>query len=59
MQVSEHFTLSELTFSEAAARHGLKNDPGVDEIAALVRLCEFVLEPLRADLGKAIHVTGA
>lgn len=45
--ISEHFSLNELTKTET----GLDNDPDVESGAALVRLCNLVLESIRALLG--------
>ena len=44
MQLSEHFTLAELTNSETAARNGWDNTPNADELANLKRLAEFLEE---------------
>lgn len=46
MQLSPHFTLDELTFSQEAARKGIDNTPDSDEILRLKRLCVNVLDPL-------------
>lgn len=54
MQLSEHFTLAELTHSQAAARRGLSNVPGPAAIAALKLLCVHVLEPVRLHFGRAV-----
>jgi len=56
-QLSAHFTLTELTVSQTAARKGIPNTPGPKEIANLERLCDTVLEPLRVALGKPVVVT--
>lgn len=56
-QLTEHFTLRELTFSEMAVRKGIQNAPGPIEIENLQSLCERILEPLRASLGAPIIVT--
>lgn len=56
-QLSEHFTLREFLFSETAIRKGLQNNPGPIEIENLRRLCETVLEPLRASLGAPLVIT--
>jgi len=53
MQLSEHFTLEELTRSEVAERKGLDNTPNASEIANLVRLAGL-LEEVRALLNKPI-----
>jgi uncharacterized protein YcbK (DUF882 family) len=53
MQLSEHFTLEELTRSEVAERKGLDNTPNASEVANLVRLAGL-LEEVRALLNKPI-----
>jgi hypothetical protein len=50
MKISEHFTLEELCFSEAAARLGLDNTPTPAVIANL-RLTAVVMEQIRTLLG--------
>jgi zinc D-Ala-D-Ala carboxypeptidase len=50
MTISEHFTLEELSFSEAAARLGLNNTPGASVVANL-GLVAAVLERIRTLLG--------
>ena len=59
MNVSEHFTLAELTFSDTAVRHGIANTPGTREVENLGRLCSCILEPLRDIVGKPIHINSA
>jgi hypothetical protein len=57
MNLSEHFTLEELSFSEAAARLGLDNDPGPVVVRNLVRVAG-VMERIRTLLGNrtiAVH----
>ena len=57
MKLSEHFTLEEMTVSEAAARHGWDNTPNADHTANLMRLAAF-LERVRIVLGnKPISIT--
>lgn len=51
MNLSDHFTLEELTFSQIALRRGLDNTPGDEQVDHLMRLCENILEPARALLG--------
>jgi zinc D-Ala-D-Ala carboxypeptidase len=58
MNLSEHFTLEELTVSDAAARRGLDNKPTPEHLENLKRLAAF-LEELRALLGKPILVNSA
>jgi hypothetical protein len=56
MNLSPHFTLAELTRSEAATRGGFSNTPDAKATAALAALCNNVLEPLRVKLGKPIRI---
>ena len=53
MQLSEHFTLEELTRSEVAERKGLDNTPNALEVSNLVRLAGL-LEEVRSLLNKPI-----
>lgn len=55
MQLSEHFTLAELTVSELAARKGLSNEPTPAALDNLKRLAAF-LEQVRALLGKPVII---
>jgi len=57
MRLSQHFSLQEFTFSQTATRLGIPNAPPPDAIARMIALCEDVLEPLRAELGRPIIVT--
>jgi zinc D-Ala-D-Ala carboxypeptidase len=52
MKISEHFTLEELCFSEAAARLGLDNTPSAMVITNL-GLVAMVMERIRALLGNS------
>ena len=58
MKVSEHFTLDELTASDAADRRGLDNSPPPDVVANLCRLAQ-TLEKVRAAIGKPVIVNSA
>ena len=51
IQLSPHFKLSEMLESNTARAHGLANDPTPDQLANLTRLCNEVLEPVRALVG--------
>ena len=57
MQLSKHFTLEELTFSDAAMRHGIDNTPNEETIENLKRLCTLILEPIRDIVHKPVQVT--
>ena len=56
MQLSEHFSLAELTVSEIAARKGLDNLPEGVALENLSRLAEK-LEEVRKVIGKPIMIT--
>jgi zinc D-Ala-D-Ala carboxypeptidase len=58
MNLSNNFTLAELTVSDIGARNGWDNTPNASEIANLVRLAEM-LEQVREVLGKPIMVNSA
>lgn len=57
MQLSEHFTLDEMTVSQEASRSGLKNAPDDRQTEALGLLCVNLLEPLRARVKRPIVVS--
>ena len=57
MQLSKHFTLSEMTRSMTAQRKGIDNTPGPAEIKNLGDLCYEILEPLRAHFGLPVTIT--
>ena len=54
--LTEHFTLAEMTFSDTATRKGIDNTPTEAIVVNLALLCERVLEPLRDALGP-VHIT--
>lgn len=56
-QLTEHFSLEELTRSDTAKARGIDNTPSERTRSTLVRLCREVLEPIRAKYGKPIRVT--
>ena len=51
MQLSEHFSLRELTRSDTAVRLGIDNTPKQEYIDNLVLLCQNILEPVRKVFG--------
>ncbi len=59
MNLTKNFTLAEMTKSETALRHGLENNPGEQELAALKLLAEKVLQPVRDHYGKGVKVNSA
>lgn len=56
MQLSPHFTLDELTFSEVGTRQGIENVPPEACVENLQRLCLSLLEPAREILGCPLHI---
>lgn len=58
MNLSPHFTLQELLHSDTALRHGIDNESPPEECVNNMKLlCENVLEPLRAGIGRPIRIT--
>ena len=57
VRLSPHFTLSEMTASQTAARRGIDNTPGDSEIAALRSLCIEVLEPVRKHFDRPVIIS--
>jgi hypothetical protein len=56
MNLSKHFTLEELTFSQTAARLGIENTPDSDTLSNLRGLSNF-LEAIREKIKKPIYIT--
>jgi zinc D-Ala-D-Ala carboxypeptidase len=59
MNLSEHFTLEELTASETAARNNWDNTPNATELANLVRLAAFLEEVKTVLGGKPVMINSA
>src|SRR6266404_3127368 len=55
-QLSEHFTLEELSFSELALRQGFDNVPPANLVPNLAELAHVLLEPVRVILGVPLHI---
>jgi len=56
MQLTNNFSLKELTVSETATRKGLDNTPNEAITANLKTLAETILQPLREHYGKSVKV---
>lgn len=54
--LSEHFTVEELIYSDTGVAKGIDNTPTEEALANLKWLCSKILEPLRHKLGKPIHI---
>lgn len=59
MQLSEHFSLEELTASETAARNNWDNTPNATELSNLVRLAAFLEEVKTVLGGKPVMINSA
>ena len=59
MNLSEHFTLEELTRSEAADRNGWDNTPNDDEKINLMRLAALLEQVKQAVSGRPVMVNSA
>ena len=57
ISLSPHFSLSELTKSSTAMKHGIKNTPPQEAVDNLKALCQGCLEPLREALGQPVVIT--
>lgn len=55
--LSEHFKLSEFTFSQTASREGIDNTPTAKHKENMKLLCEHVLEPIREHYGRPIKLS--
>jgi zinc D-Ala-D-Ala carboxypeptidase len=56
VNLTQNFTLSEMTKSETALRFGMANDPTETEIENMRVLCEKVLQPVRNYYGMGVKV---
>jgi zinc D-Ala-D-Ala carboxypeptidase len=56
VNLTQNFTLSEMTKSETALRYGMANDPTATEIENMRLLCENVLQPVRNYYGMGVKV---
>ena len=56
MKLTEHFTLEEMLHSDTAEKKKRENRINAAEVDNLVRLCQKVLEPLRAHFGVPIKI---
>lgn len=57
MKLTENFNLNELTKSQVANRKGIPNNPSPDQIKALQKLAESVLQPLRNHYESPVIIT--
>ena len=55
--MTEHFTISELIYSQTAVVRRIWNGAPAEAEAALQTLCETILEPLRQRYGRPINIS--
>ena len=57
MLLTPHFALLEFTESATAKKHGIVNEPQLEAVVNLMRLCLNTLEPLREAIGLPVVIT--
>ena len=57
MNLSDNFTLAELTKSQTAVRKNISNKPSTDHINNLIHLAETILQPVREHFGKPVMIS--
>ena len=57
MNLSNNFTLAELTKSQTAVRKNINNEPGTAELENLLHLAKTVLQPVREHFGKPVMIS--
>ena len=54
--ISKHITFKDATFSATAQRLGIKNEPTLDHLKAMITVAEKCFEPLREWYGKPLRI---
>ena len=54
--ISKHITFKEATFSATAQRLGIKNEPTLEHLKAMMTVAEKCFEPLREWYGKPLRI---
>ena len=57
MNLTENFSLLELTKSQTAERKGIDNTPSAEHQENLKKLCENVLQPVRDHFGRVVSIS--
>ena len=57
MNLTENFSLNELTKSQTAERKGIDNTPSTEQQENLKLLCEMILQPIRDHFGQVVSVS--
>ena len=57
MNLTENFSLIELTKSQTAERKGIDNTPSTEHQENLRSLCEMILQPIRDHFGQVVSIS--
>ena len=57
MNLSNNFTLNELTKSQTATRKGINNEPSTEYVENLIHLAKTILQPVREHFGKPVMIS--
>ena len=57
MQLSDNFTLNELTKSQTASRKGINNEPSTEHVENLIHLAKTILQPVREHFGRQVIIS--
>ena len=57
MNLSNNFTLAELTKSQTATRKGIHNEPSTEHVENLIHLAKTILQPVREHFGKPVMIS--
>ena len=57
MNLSNNFTLNELTKSQTATRKGINNEPATEHVENLIHLAKTILQPVREHFGKPVMIS--
>ena len=57
MKLTENFSLAELTKSQTATRLGFDNKPNQNQVLALTKLCENVLQRIRNNFEMPVFIS--
>lgn len=55
--ITKHFTMNEFARSSTAKKYDIDNSPTNAHWQNIKELCENVLEPIRQEVGKPVHIT--
>ena len=57
MNLSDNFTLAELTKSQTAVRKGIRNEPSTEHINNLIHLARTILQPVREYFDEPVMIS--